>query len=75
MRKFILGAGLILGAAMIFGSVPAKADLGCLCVKLGQNAACVSGIASCIAGPGACVLPCDYTPSKKMMRHGKKKKK
>lgn len=76
MRKLILGAGLILGAALFFGSTPAKAELGCVCVKLGNPIACTAGIGACtLKGGGACVLPCDYTPAKKAMKRAAKKKK
>jgi hypothetical protein len=69
MRKIIILAGLLAGAAL-FSGTPAKAELGCTCVKLGSPTMCTAGIASCtFAGGGVCILPCDYTPAKMMMRH------
>jgi hypothetical protein len=75
MRKIVILAGLLLGAALLSGT-PAKAELGCICVKLGAPAACLSGIAECtFQGGGACILPCDYQPPKMAKRHKAKKKK
>jgi hypothetical protein len=72
MRKFMLGAALLFGAALFTGT-PAKAELGCSCVKLGSPIMCTSGVTACtMKGGGVCVLPCDYTEPKKK---GKKKKK
>ena len=73
MRKIILGAALLLGAALFTGT-PAKAELGCTCVKLGSPIMCTSGVGACtIKGGGVCVLPCDYQETKKMgKRHGKR---
>ena len=64
----------LLGAALFTGT-PAKAELGCTCVKLGSPVMCTSGIGACtLKGGGACVLPCDYT-APKVKKHGHKKKK
>jgi hypothetical protein len=72
MRKILILAGLLMGAALFTGT-PAKAELGCLCVKLGQPAACMSGVGECtFKNGGACMLPCDYQASKKGKRHGKR---
>ena len=69
MRKIIILAGLLAGAAL-FSGTPAKAELGCTCVKLGSPIMCTSGITVCTTmGGGVCVLPCDYTPAKMMMKH------
>ncbi|MGH6683638.1 MAG: hypothetical protein ACRECA_06885 [Pseudolabrys sp.] len=69
MGKIIVLAGLLAGAALFTGT-PAKAELGCVCVKIGAPAACTSGITQCtFTGGGACVLPCDYTPVKMHMHH------
>ena len=73
MRKIVILAGLLLGAALFTGT-PAKAELGCTCVKLGAPAACMSGVAECtFKGGGVCVLPCDYQPPKMAKRHMGKK--
>ena len=69
MRKIIVLAGLLAGAAM-FTAAPAKAELGCTCIKLGAPAMCTSGVTACtMVGGGVCVLPCDYTPAKMHHRH------
>ncbi|MSO68278.1 MAG: hypothetical protein EXQ82_10860 [Pseudolabrys sp.] len=74
MRKIVIGAGLLMAAALFTGT-PAKADLGCVCVKLGSPVVCTSGTTACtFQGGGICVLPCDYQPSKMSKRKGKKKK-
>jgi hypothetical protein len=74
MRKIVILAGLLMGAAL-FAGTPAKAVLGCTCLKLGAPLACTSGITQCtFTGGGACVLPCDYQPPKMAKRHGHKKK-
>lgn len=74
MRKFVIAAGLLLGAALL-GGTPAKAELGCVCAKLGAPLTCTSGITACTTkGGGACVLPCDYQAPKKAMKAKKKKK-
>lgn len=75
MRKIVILAGLLAGVAL-FGGSPAKAELGCVCAKLGQPLTCTSGITACTSvGGGACVLPCDYTPPKKKMAKARAKKK
>jgi len=74
MRKIIILAGLLAGVALL-GGTPAKAWVGCTCVKLGSPAVCSSGPDECtIKNGGACVLPCDYTPPKKAKMHKKKMK-
>jgi hypothetical protein len=76
MRKFVILAAALMGAELFTGT-PAKAELGCTCVKLGAPAACVSGLAECtFKNGGLCVLPCAYQAPKMSKRHmGKKKKK
>lgn len=76
MRKIVILAGLLMGAALLTGS-PAKAELGCTCVKLGSPTVCSSGVSACtFKGGGACVLPCDYQPPKIVKKKmGKKPKK
>jgi hypothetical protein len=72
MRKLIvLSAAAVLGGWILSGTA-AKAEVGCLCTNLGK-AACVSGISACWPSTGVCVLPCDYTPAKKMSKMSKKK--
>jgi len=73
MRKFLIVAGLAVGAAF-FAGTSAKADVGCLCVKFGQPGACTSGIASCTAMGGACIAPCDYTVPKMVKHHMRHKR-
>jgi hypothetical protein len=73
MRKLIiLSAAVVLGGWVMSGS-SAKAELGCLCTNLGK-AACVSGVSACWPSTGVCVLPCDYTPAKKMSKKKMSKK-
>jgi len=75
MRKLLVVAGLLLGAALVTGT-PAKADVGCGCVKLGANPVCTATVEQCMSKVGGlCLAPCDYQPPpKKMaMRHKKKK--
>ena len=79
MRKILILAGLLLGAALFTGT-PAKADLGCTCIKLGSAPMCSSGVTACtLQGGGVCVLPCNYEPPKMgrkhHVRHARKKKK
>jgi hypothetical protein len=73
MRKFLIVAGLALGGAL-FAGTPAKAELGCMCVKFGAPGACTPGIASCTAMGGICLAPCDYT-APKVVKHMRKHKK
>jgi hypothetical protein len=75
MRKIVILAGLLMGAALFTGT-PAKAELGCTCVKLGKPVACTSGPSECtFKNGGLCVLPCAYQPPKAAKRHVAKKKK
>ena len=80
MRKFVILAGLLLGAAL-FTDTPAQAWVGCTCIKAGAPAMCAKGPVECtFGGGGVCVLPCDYTEPKMMKkrhhhRHAMKKKK
>ncbi len=79
MRKIVILAGLLAGllaGVALLGGTPAKADLGCTCVKLGSPAVCSSGVTACtFQGGGACVLPCDYQPPKKVKKVKMSKKK
>lgn len=75
MRKIVIVAGLLAGAAFLFTTgTPAKAWVGCECVKLGAPAVCARGPIECAASGGACLAPCDYVAPKKMKHHKKKKK-
>jgi hypothetical protein len=79
MRKFMLLAGLpaaLLAGVALLGATPAKAEIGCVCVKVGSPAVCTSGLTACtFQGGGACVLPCDYQPPKMAKKKmGKKMK-
>jgi len=70
MRKLAILAGLLLAAALIPGA-PAKADIGCQCLKAGAPSACVATMLECNATLGGiCIAPCAYTPAppKKMMK-------
>jgi hypothetical protein len=74
MRKFVIVAGLLAGAAFLFTTgTPAKAWVGCECVKLGAPAVCVKGVLECSAMGGVCLAPCDYVAPKKIKHHKKKK--
>ncbi len=75
MRKILILAGLLIGAAL-FSGTPAKAWVGCVCVKLGQAPVCVPGVGECLGMGGVCLAPCDYIAPKPMhkARHHKKKK-
>lgn len=73
MRKLIvLSAAVVLGAWAMSGTA-AKAELGCVCMNVGK-AACVSGLTACFPSTGVCVLPCDYTPAKKVKMSKRKMK-
>ena len=75
MRKLVVLAGLLLAAALIPGT-PARADVGCQCVKLGVSSACVPTMLECNTKiGGVCVSPCAYTPAppKMVKRHAVKR--
>ena len=76
MRKFLIVAGLLAGAALftIGSAMPANAWVGCTCVKLGAPAVCMPGPVECAASGGACLLPCDYVAPKKVKHHRHHKK-
>jgi hypothetical protein len=74
MRKILIVAALLAGGALLTGS-PAKAWVGCSCVKLGTAPVCSAGPVQCAAQGGVCLLPCDYqAPMKKATKHHAKKK-
>jgi hypothetical protein len=72
MRKMVILAGLLMGAALLTVS-PAKADVGCQCVKLGAPSICTAGVNECFKYGGVCLAPCDYKPAKHMRHHKHKK--
>jgi hypothetical protein len=74
MRKIVIFAGLLMGAALFTGT-PAKAWVGCGCYKLGAAPVCVPGVLECAGMSGVCLLPCDYVAPKKAVKHHKKKMK
>ena len=79
MRKLLLLAGLLLGAAFVPGTpAQAQAMLGCSCVRLGAAPVCTATVLECnFQQGGVCVAPCTYEPPKAAKKHhrGKKKKK
>ncbi len=75
MRKILILAGLLAGAALFTTGTPAKAWVGCECVKLGAAPVCVPGVLECTGMGGVCLAPCDYVAPKKMMKHHHHKKK
>lgn len=76
MRKIVIGAALLLGAALLTPGTPAKADVGCGCVKLGAPAVCTATIIECNTKVGGvCVSPCIYEAPKAAKKHKGKKKK
>ncbi len=73
MRNFFFLTVLLTGVALFTGT-PAKADVGCGCVKLGSPSVCTATVADCnIKVGGICLAPCDYQPPKKAKMHKKKK--
>jgi hypothetical protein len=75
MRKVFIIGGLLLGAALLPGA-PAKAAVGCQCVKLGAPSICTATVADCNFNyHGVCVAPCTYEPPKKYRKHRRYKKK
>lgn len=72
MRKFLIVAGLLAGAALFTtgSATPANATwVGCSCVKLGAPAVCARGPVECAASGGVCLLPCDYAAPMKAKHH------
>jgi hypothetical protein len=74
MRKIVILTGLLAGAALFTTGTPAKAWVGCSCVKLGSAPVCVAGVVECTAMAGVCLAPCDYVAPKKTVKHHHKKK-
>jgi hypothetical protein len=75
MRKIVILAGLLLGAALLTGT-PAKAAIGCLCGKLGAPAVCTATVMDCnFKNGGVCISPCIMEePKMTKKKMGKKKK-
>ena len=74
MRKIAIVSGLLLAAAFI-PATPAMADIGCGCAKIDAAPVCVKDVVTCNTKVGGvCVMPCDYTASKKAKHHKRKKK-
>jgi hypothetical protein len=73
MRKFIVVAALLSSAALFTGT-PAKAEVGCECVKFGAPSVCVPGVGECARHGGICLAPCSLAPRKMMHRHRAKAK-
>jgi hypothetical protein len=75
MRKLAMLAGLLLAAALVPG-VPARAAVGCQCVKFGAPSVCMPTVLECNAKMGGiCVAPCAYSAQKMDKRHVVKKHK
>jgi hypothetical protein len=75
MRKVVILTGLLFAAALLPGA-PAKAVMGCECVKLGAHAVCTATVGECTHKIGGlCLLPCSYTPAKMSKRHVRVKEK
>ena len=76
MRKIVIVAGLLMGAALLTGSPAKAATVGCLCGKLGAAAVCTGTIADCnLKTGGVCIAICAYEEPKvkKTWRRHKKK--
>jgi hypothetical protein len=72
MRKFVILAGLLAGAALFMTgtATPANATwVGCQCVKLGAPSVCMKGVLECGAYGGVCLAPCDYVAPKAKKHH------
>jgi hypothetical protein len=62
MRKIVILAGLLMGAAL-FSGTPAKAYVSCECFKIGAAPVCTATVDSCLFGRGGvCLAPCNYVP-------------
>jgi hypothetical protein len=74
MRKILIVAGLLMGGALLAGT-PAKAEVGCLCGKIGAPAVCLATVTACnLKYGGVCFAPCTYEPGIMGKRHRKHKK-
>jgi hypothetical protein len=75
MRKIVILAGLLAGAALFTTGTPAKAWVGCSCVRLGAAPVCVPGVLECTGMGGVCLAPCDYMAPKPKVKHHRHHKK
>ena len=76
MRKIVIGAALLLGAALLTSGTPAQAAVGCLCGKIGSPAVCTATITDCnFKNGGVCVSPCILEEPKAAKRHHRRHKK
>ena len=76
MRKIVIGAALLLGAALLTTGTPANAAVGCLCGKIGSPAVCTATITDCnFKNGGVCVSPCILEEPKAGKKHKKGKRK
>ena len=75
MRKIVILAGLLMGAALFTGT-PAEAYVGCQCFKIGAPPVCTATVKSCVfRRGGVCLAPCEYVPRRvHHKRHSPKKK-
>jgi hypothetical protein len=75
MRKIVILAGLLLGAALLTGS-SANAAVGCMCGKFGAPLMCTATINDCFKSGGVCIAPCILEEPKagKPSKAGKKSK-
>lgn len=74
MRKIVVLAGLVLGSMMLAGT-PAKAEIGCACVKFGKPYACMPTVRSCVQQRGGlCLAICHIDTSKKKVAKRKAKR-
>jgi hypothetical protein len=76
MRKIVMVAGLLMGAALLTGSPAKAATVGCLCGKLGAAAVCTATVTDCnFKTGGVCIATCAYEEPKKVRRHWRKRRK
>jgi hypothetical protein len=76
MRKFVIVAGLLTGAALFSGAPANAAVMGCLCGKIGAPAVCTATVTDCnFKNGGVCIAPCSYEEPKKATKHMRRKKK
>ena len=65
MRKIVIVAGLLMGAALLTGTPAKAAAVGCLCGKIGAPAVCTATIIDCnFKNGGVCIAPCAYEAPK-----------
>jgi hypothetical protein len=76
MRKIIIVAGLLMGAALLTGSPVNAATVGCLCGKIGAPAVCTATITDCnFKTGGVCIATCAYEEPKMVRKHWRRHKK